>query len=131
MPVRGLFVYFADFGRVLVAREAFVHGQRRMADDELARIRNKEIGFVFQTFNLLPRATLKAITSAPVATRPSQRNGQVVSADGAEKLSFAEIAQKAGRVKFPSVTTRMDQIANDGYQLYPSQNRTGSGGGGG
>lgn len=29
----------------------------RMSDNELAEVRNKEIGFVFQTFNLLPRST--------------------------------------------------------------------------
>src|SRR6478672_11078845 len=29
----------------------------KMSDDQLARVRNKEIGFVFQTFTLLPRAT--------------------------------------------------------------------------
>jgi putative ABC transport system ATP-binding protein len=33
------------------------HEVSQMNDNELARIRNEEIGFVFQTFNLLPRAT--------------------------------------------------------------------------
>ena len=41
------------------AGEYWLNGQlvSTMSDDQLARVRNKEIGFVFQTFNLLPRAT--------------------------------------------------------------------------
>lgn len=37
---RGLFVFFVDFGRAWVAREAQVHGPRRMADDPLAPSRS-------------------------------------------------------------------------------------------
>ena len=62
----------------------------KMNDNELAEIRNKEIGFVFQTFNLLPRTTALDNVALPMVyagnnkTERNQRASEVLTQVGLE-----------------------------------------------
>jgi putative ABC transport system ATP-binding protein len=78
------------------------HDVSELNDDELARIRNKEIGFVFQTFNLLARATslhnveLPLIYNGTPAAARTERAKSVLESVGLGSRSTS-------RMNFPAV----------------------------
>jgi putative ABC transport system ATP-binding protein len=65
----------------------------QMNDDELARIRNKEIGFVFQTFNLLARATAAHNVELPLVYNGTE--SEVRKRKAREALKMVDLEDRA------------------------------------
>ena len=62
-----------------------------MADDDLADIRNKEIGFVFQQFNLLPRLTALENVALPLVYSGIPKKQRLeIARDMLEKVSLTD-----------------------------------------
>ena len=74
--------------------EYWLNGSKvsELSDDDLARVRNRDIGFVFQTFNLLPRATALHNVELPLiyAGTPSRERKERAS----EKLVRVGLADR-------------------------------------
>jgi 23S rRNA (cytidine2498-2'-O)-methyltransferase len=111
--VRGLFVYFVDFGRVWVARESFVHGPRRMADDPLAPSRSylkiEEAGVVFGCAPK-PGETVCDLGAAPGGWSYSaaKRGARVVAVDNGPL--------KGGALDHPQIEHRLE----DAFRFAPA-----------
>jgi putative ABC transport system ATP-binding protein len=67
------------------------HDVKKLSDNELAEVRNREIGFVFQTFNLLPRSSALANVELPLiysGVRSAERRERAIAV--LEKVGLAD-----------------------------------------
>lgn len=111
---RGLFVFFADFGRVFAAREAWLGGQRRMADDEAAPSRSYlkvEEAYIVLGREPQPGETVVDLGAAPGGWSYSaaKRGARVIAVDNGPL--------KGAAVGHPSIK----HLRQDGFRFRPQR----------
>ncbi len=72
--------------------EYYLDGERvaEMTDDQLANIRNRKVGFVFQSFNLLPRATALTNVELPLRYAQNGKNRRKRAIEALESVGLAD-----------------------------------------
>lgn len=115
--VRGFFVFFTDFGRAFVARDAFVHGPRRMADDSLAPSRSYlkvEEAYVVLGREPVPRETVCDLGAAPGGWSYS------AAKRGAHVIAIDNGPLKGGALDHPQIEHRRE----DAFKFFPAVDQT-------
>ncbi|MEI6105625.1 MAG: SAM-dependent methyltransferase [Opitutae bacterium] len=111
-PARGLFVFFADFGRIFAAREAWLGGQRRMADDEAAPSRSYlkvEEAYIVLGREPQPGETVVDLGAAPGGWSYS------AAKRGAQVLAIDNGPLKGGALNHPLIEHRLE----DAFKFTP------------
>jgi 23S rRNA (cytidine2498-2'-O)-methyltransferase len=111
---RGLFVFFADFGRVFVARDAFVHGPRRMADDPLAPSRS--YSKVEEAYLVLGREPQPGETVCDLGAAPGGWSYSAAKR-GARVIAIDNGPLKGGALDHPHIEHRRE----DAFKFAPAE----------
>jgi 23S rRNA (cytidine2498-2'-O)-methyltransferase len=113
-PARGLFVFFTDFGRAFVARDARLHGPRRMADDD--RAPSRSYLKVEEAYGVLGREPQPGETVCDLGAAPggwsysaAKRGARVVAADNGPL--------KGGALDHPQIEHRRE----DAFRFAPAE----------
>lgn len=111
--VRGLFVFFTDFGRAFVTRTAFVHGSRRMADDPLAPSRSYLK--VEEAYAVLGREPQGGETVCDLGAAPGGWSYSAAKR-GARVIAIDNGPLKGGALDHPQI----EHLREDAFKYVPS-----------
>jgi len=112
-PARGLWVYFTDFGRMFVARDIYCHGQRRMADDDLAPSRSYLK--IEEAYVVLGREPAAGETVCDLGAAPGGWSYSAAKR-GARVIAIDNGPLKGGALNHPSI----EHWREDAFKYVPS-----------